>query len=99
MGAKRLSFLNMNNLLKDYEEFLINFDSKLSHYFNIYSCHICCKKGCSHCCEKGDYPLSELELRYLMQGYANLDNDLKLIVQENIKTLAKGEACPFLINK
>ena len=52
--------------------------------------------GCSLCCEKGDYPISQIELEYLMQGYISLNSDLKKIVQENIKNMQKGETCPFL---
>ena len=46
-----------------------------------------CTAGCSACCETGDYPVSQLELEYLMQGFASLDNTLKLEVQKNIKTI------------
>ncbi len=88
----------MNNLLNNYESFLKEFDLKLNDYFNSYSEYICCQKGCSHCCKKGDYPVSELELVYIMRGYAQLENDLKIIVQKNIDTIEKGSVCPFLIN-
>ena len=82
-----------------YTEFLNNLDSKLSAYFDEYKDFICCKAGCSECCEKGDYPLSDIELNYLMQGYIKLDFGTKKLVQNNINTLQKGGACPFLINK
>ncbi len=51
------------------------------------------------CCENGDYPLSQTEYEYLMQGYIKLDNNTKKTVQHNIKNIVKGGACPFLINK
>lgn len=51
------------------------------------------------CCEKGDYPLTEEELKKLMLGYSKLDNSLKIMVQENIKNMEKGGACPFLLDK
>lgn len=82
-----------------YIQFLKNFDSKLKKYFNQHQEFINCKLGCSECCKKGDYPLSELELNYIMQGYIKLDNETKMIIQENIKKIKKGGACPFLINK
>ena len=62
----------MNNLLSNYKLFLSQFDAKLECFFNKYSEYIYCKKGCCYCCQEGDYPISELELQYLMQGYINL---------------------------
>ncbi len=80
-----------------YKKFLNDLDARLEDYSIKHAEHLCCKKGCSHCCEKGDYPISELELRYLMQGYINLESDKKLQVQDNISRLQKGGQCPFLI--
>lgn len=82
----------------DYSIFIKELDKKLDKYFENQAEFVCCKKGCSHCCEKGDYPLSELELKFLMQGYVNIDFETKLLVQKNINNIEKGGACPFLIN-
>lgn len=82
----------------DYKLFLDQLDEKLEKYRELHKDFICCKIGCSACCEKGDYPLSAIELEYLMQGYINLDTEKKKLVQENIKNMKKGENCPFLIN-
>ena len=82
----------------DYKLFLDQLDEKLEKYRELHKDFICCKIGCSACCEKGDYPLSAIELEYLMQGYINLDAEKKKLVQENIKNMKKGESCPFLIN-
>ncbi len=83
----------------DYKQFLKNLDSRLARYFELHKDFIQCKAGCSACCEKGDYPISDIELEYLMQGYIALDNNQKQLVQQQIKTMKKGGACPFLINK
>ena len=83
----------------DYESFLKELDIKLADYFNEYKDFICCKVGCSYCCEKGDYPLSDIELRYIMKGYIELDNTTKQAVQKNIKNMKQGESCPFLLDK
>jgi Fe-S-cluster containining protein len=83
----------------NYIDFLNNLDNRLKQYFELHKKHICCSIGCSSCCENGDYPLSEIELKYLMQGFVNLDDNKKRIVQNNIKNIQKGGACPFLINK
>ena len=81
-----------------FECFINELDIRLDSYFNNQADFICCKKGCSTCCEKGDYPISELELKYLMKGYLNLDNIVKKIVQRNFSKMKKGGRCPFLIN-
>ena len=83
----------------DYKEFLDNLDKRLKKYFELHKEHVKCCMGCSSCCENGDYPLSALELEYLMQGYAKLSDKLKIKVQTNIKNIQKGGACPFLIDK
>lgn len=83
----------------NYEEFIKELDIKLANYFELHKNFIHCKAGCSACCEKGDYPLTSIELEYLMKGYIALDNTTKQTVQQNIKTMKKGEVCPFLVNK
>lgn len=85
--------------MDNYKIFLKEFDKKLENYFNQHKEYVHCKIGCSHCCENGDYPLSQLELEYLMQGYIKLDNDTKIKVQKNIKSIQKGCECPFLVEK
>lgn len=80
-----------------YKSFLEEFDKRLNSYFEAHRDYIHCKIGCSACCEKGDYPLSQLELEYMMQGFLELDNETKIKVQERIKSMQKGEECPFLI--
>ena len=83
----------------NYKDFLDNFDKRLQGYFTAHKEHICCKERCSSCCEKGDYPISQIELEYIMHGFASLNNDTKIKIQNNIKNIEKGGACPFLINK
>ena len=83
----------------NYANFIKELDIRLDNYFKSQADFICCKKGCSLCCEKGDYPLSEIELQYLMQGYLALDNSIKTEVQKNIQNIKKGGKCPFLIDK
>ena len=83
----------------NYKDFLDNLDKRLEEYFSTHKEFIGCKPGCSSCCEKGDYPLSRIELEYLMQGFIGLDDEIKIRVQNNIKNVEKGGVCPFLINK
>lgn len=84
--------------MKKYEDFLKELDARLGAYFKAHSEHLFCKKGCSACCANGDYPLSELELKYLMQGFLLLENEMKILVQKNFNKIQKGGKCPFLIN-
>ena len=86
-------------MLNKYKNFLKDFDNKLSIFFKSHKQYIRCSCGCSECCEKGDYPISNLELEYLMQGFIKLDNNIKKQVQENIKNIRRGEKCPFLLNQ
>lgn len=83
----------------DYQKFLNDLDVRLKSYFEAFGTEIACKKGCSDCCEKGDYPLSDIELEYLMKGFMGLASSTKIEVQKNIKNMVKGGACPFLLNK
>ena len=83
----------------DYEGFIKELDIRLKGYFESFGDNIKCKRGCSDCCERGDYPLSDVELAYLMQGFTELDIHRKAEVKENIKNMVKGGVCPFLINK
>lgn len=84
--------------LQKYQDFLTEFDKKIETYFSCYKEYIQCKPGCSKCCENGDYPLSNIELQYLMQGFINLDDESKKVIQANKKTMKRGGKCPFLVN-
>lgn len=83
----------------NYEQFIKELDVKLANYFELHKAYIHCKPGCSACCEKGDYPLTSIELEYLMKGYIALDNTTKQVVQQNISSMKKGGVCPFLVDK
>ena len=95
-------------MLNRYKDFLKEFDEILACLFENQKRYIKCKKGCSLCCERGDYPFSQIEFAYLTQGYINLPENTKILVQQNIRNLKmdkkefKGErfehVCPFLIN-
>ena len=91
-------------MLKRYENFLEEFDRVLNNYFCEYQQYICCKKGCSFCCEIGEYPFSRLEAEYLMKGFIELPPEIQTKIKLNIKKLLESQTysnyeCPFLINK
>lgn len=95
-------------MLKRYEKFLEEFDGALLKYFELHKDYIKCKKGCTDCCIKGEYPYSRLEAEYLMQEFMNLPKDIKDDIRRNIiiikeeKLKHKDErftyTCPFLVN-
>lgn len=86
-----------------FEQFLASVDSDLQKIFDYQKEYIFCKQGCSLCCEQGDYPLSELEFRYLYKAYENLESSIKIQVDKNIEEIKKQKSelycCPFLVNK
>ena len=95
-------------MIERYENFLRDFDRILRLLFELQKEYINCTRGCFLCCDKGDYPFSWQEFSYLTQGFINLEQHKKIIVQQNIRRLLKekeeykGERfvhiCPFLIN-
>ena len=89
-------------MFKQYKYFLEKLDLKLQKYFERDLDKIECKKGCSLCCTNGDYPLSYLEMRYLMYGFSKLEKNIHDDVKKNIQRLIqnktqKSHVCPFLI--
>lgn len=85
-----------------YEKFLQDFDAKLLKYFEQDKDKIFCRSGCDYCCKNADYPLSYIEMQYLMNAFLNMDKPLHDEIRENIKKLIKTDKksydCPFLIN-
>lgn len=99
--------LNYNSyMLNKYKKFLKEFDKKLSGYFKEQKEYICCREGCSGCCEVGDYPFTQLEMMYLMEGYKKLPPMIQLQVKNNLMQIKNNRVsthfyytCPFLLNK
>ena len=92
-------------MLKRYASFLEEFDKRLKEYFSAHKEFLCCKKGCTECCEIGEYPFSRLEAEYIMSGYIKLLPNVQLKIKRNIENILKtykyseNYQCPFLINK
>src|SRR5574344_780595 len=95
--------------LQKYELYLNVIDKQLEMFFEEQAPYIFCKEGCSLCCEKGEYPFSELEIKYLMIGFSRLDKETQMkilqkassIIEQKKKRLVKDKflyQCPFLIN-
>lgn len=97
-------------MIENYEKYLNLITNKINGFFEKQKPYIFCKKGCSLCCEKGEYPFSEIEFKYAKEGFLKLNENLKkeiLNKAERIKEEKKNfkedgpflYECPFLINK
>ena len=93
-------------MLKEYEEFLKDFDSIISQLFENQKKYVKCHKGCSLCCEIGEYPFSQLEMMYIMEGFKKLPVDLRKQIKNNLDNVKNNRhsehfyyQCPFLIDK
>ena len=74
--------------LANYKAYLNLIEERmLNKYFEQQKPYICCKAGCSHCCEKGEYPVTKIELAYLLLGFGTLSLELKQEIIEKIKHL------------
>ena len=97
-------------MLERYEQYLNLIGSRLlQKYFDNQKEYIRCKEGCSHCCETGEYPFTNLEFQYAMVGYNALSEKEKNIIRQKVKQIKMDKEnsteevfmheCPFLINK
>ena len=90
-------------MLKEYEEFLKDFDSIISQLFENQKKYVKCHKGCSLGCEIGEYPFSQLEMMYIMEGFKKLPVDLRKQIKNNLDNVKNNRhsehfyyQCPFL---
>ena len=105
-----LSEYKMEYSLEDftkYKRYLNTINEVLEGYFENQKEYICCQKGCAHCCEKGQYPISQLEFNYLILGFFKLDMKKQQEVIRKIQALKEEYSkcedkdlfmyrCPFL---
>ena len=95
-------------MIENYKKYLNYLNDKLLGFFDNQKEYIKCSKGCSKCCQTGEYPYSETEFRYLIAGSLELDKETQNIIEKNILDVQRrqknfsGEkytyVCPFLIN-
>ena len=70
--------------IQKYRIYLQYLEKKLGEYFKEQSPYIFCKAGCSSCCEKGEYPFTEIEFAYLMIGVQTLDKETFNKIEQNM---------------
>ncbi len=75
--------------LSNYKCYLNSIQPLLDKYFEEQKEFIHCKKGCPHCCEKGIYPYSELEFKYLELGFYKVDYNEQVKIMKRITALKK----------
>lgn len=95
--------------IQKYRVYLQYLEKKLGEIFEEQSPYIYCKEGCSSCCEKGEYPFTEIEFAYLMMGVQTLSKEIFMKIENNMKQIKEDRskckdkkflhACPFLIDK
>lgn len=93
--------------IADYLLYLAYLNKKLGGFFENQSPYIFCKKGCSKCCQNGEYPFSQLEYNFIMIGFSKLPEETRQNILQKVKKLKEEKAkfgddytyeCPFLIN-
>ena len=93
--------------LADYLLYLAYLTKKLDGFFEKQSPYIFCKKGCSKCCENGEYPFSRLEYDFIMIGFSKLAPEIRQEILNKVKNIKEEKIksgdeftyeCPFLIN-
>lgn len=95
-------------MIEKYKSYLRVIDEKLFNIRKAQAPYIFCKTGCSTCCTQGQYPYSEVEFLYLMEGFNLLSDSIKDEISKKIDAIKleekqfEGEKftydCPFLIN-
>lgn len=93
-------------MLENYLKFLEYLTNMLNKQFSAQAPFMACKKGCAKCCQNGDYPFSEIEIKLLKQGFSQLSLDKQNEIKQKIKSIVDAKTlssekeftyeCPFL---
>ncbi len=95
-------------MIENYKKYLNMVTEKINGFFEKQKPYIFCHKGCAKCCKNAQFPFTEIEFRYLMNGYNKLSQETKSVILKNIKNTIQDKKssnkkpytynCPFLIN-
>jgi len=90
----------MKQNFENFEKLLASIDGDMQKIFEYQKEYIHCQKGCSLCCERGDYPVSRIEFDYMMIGFKLLEENLKTQIRKKAEIIkcknAESYICPFL---
>ncbi len=91
-----------NTKLSNYIFYIGYLNRKLGSFFEQQTPYIKCKKGCSKCCQNGEYPFSKAEFDYLTVGFLQLPVDVQEKIMQKVKKIKEAKSktyeCPFLFN-
>ena len=92
--------------LEKYCQFLRIVQNRINEHFEEQKEYICCREGCSFCCQKGNYPCSEAEFNFLKLGFMKLDKETaQTVINKILQIKAEKQKskeqnfsyeCPFL---
>ena len=99
--------LQISEDLKNYIQYLVYLNDKLSKFFDHQRIYIACKKGCAKCCKHAEFPYKKIEFDLLMEGFNTLSEDTQQLIRKRVKDLKEEQKntekgfvydCPFLID-
>ena len=78
--------------------------NNLDAFFENQKEYIMCKEGCNLCCQNAEFPFSEVEFDFLLDGFLKLDKKLQMeimdkvefIIQDKLEFRKKENKAPFL---
>lgn len=90
-----------------YKKYLNTIQKTLDGFFEEQKEYISCHKGCAHCCKRGTYPYTRVEIDYLLLGLFKLEKKIQQGVVQRIRELKEQyqncedkknfmHRCPFL---
>ena len=80
-----------NSKLGNYLLFLDVIQKKIDKFFDDQKEYIFCKEGCSRCCKGAQFPYTEIEFRFLVQGLFSLEQNLQLQIMEKIESVIQAK--------
>lgn len=101
-----------NSTIPNYNLFLQLLQKKIDKFFDNQKEYIECKEGCGLCCKNAQFPFTEIEFQFLLNGFFKLEEKLQMKIMEKIEQIINDKQtfltenpegkflydCPFLID-
>ncbi|MBE7713056.1 MAG: YkgJ family cysteine cluster protein [Cyanobacteria bacterium SIG26] len=78
-------------MIENYKKYLNMLNEKLTRFFEKQKPYIFCKKGCAKCCQNAQFPFTEIEFKYLIEGLKQLPLPTQNQIQDNIKKVLENK--------